>query len=209
MKPGQKILVLRYGNNIISDCIEKHQEVIKEYGYCWFGKIGTSPSTKIINALLAEDEPEIILYKKGKAHMCRLEEISDKKPDKGYPDYYQEYLYDQLIFPKVYFKLTSIEEIELKELDKCIVCSSLSHLMDTLNRSMSSFIFAMVPDPNAKAINVKEQTKGEKTKPTRKKKDLLDKNDCVYRKDGKCSNRSCISYQYECEHPSVCIKQKR
>lgn len=207
MKPGHKILVLRYGNNIVPDCIEKHHEVINEYGYCWFGKIGTSPSSKIINALLEEDEPEIILYKKGKAHLCSLMEVSDKEPIDGYPEYYKEYLYDQMIFPKIYFKLSSIKEIELNELDKCIVCSSRARLIDTLNRSMSSFIFAMVPDSDSKAVGT--ITVSKEGKYIKSNRELLDKNDCVYRKDGKCSNRRCINYQYECDRPSTCIKQKR
>ena len=38
IEEGQKVLILRYGKK--KDCIDKHLEVIKENGYCWFGKIG-------------------------------------------------------------------------------------------------------------------------------------------------------------------------
>ena len=44
LQQGQKLLVLRYGKQIIENCIELHQEIIEEIGYCWFGKLGTVPS---------------------------------------------------------------------------------------------------------------------------------------------------------------------
>ena len=209
MKPGQKILVLRYGNNIVPDCIGEHQKTIEQYGYCWFGKIGTSPSAKILNAVLAEEEPQVVLYVKAKAHICNLEAVTDKQPMEGCPEYYREYLFDQFIFPKIYFKLTGIEELPLSELGRCVVCSSKAPLLDTLNRSMSSFIFAELPDPDAKAPVPNEKANKTGSPVRKEKRPLLDKNDCVYRKDGKCTCRSCISYQYECERPSMCLKQKR
>ena len=40
------------------------------------------------------------------------------------------------------------------------------------------------------------------------KKVVLDKSSCMYKKNGKCANRSCINYEYECLRPRYCIKQR-
>lgn len=62
LRQGQKLLVLRYGKQIISNCIELHEEKIEDIGFCWFGKLGTIPSNKSIEAVLEEDDPAIVLY---------------------------------------------------------------------------------------------------------------------------------------------------
>ena len=37
----------------------------------------------------------------------------------------------------------------------------------------------------------------------------LTENDCVYRKAGKCGLKGFVNYQYECDRPANCIRQKR
>ena len=39
MNDKQQYLLLRYSISEVSDVIEKHQAVINEHGYCWFGKL--------------------------------------------------------------------------------------------------------------------------------------------------------------------------
>ena len=51
MVEGQKFLVVRFGTNIVEDCVNKHQEVIEQKGYCWFGKIGVVPSKKVLQSV--------------------------------------------------------------------------------------------------------------------------------------------------------------
>lgn len=205
MESGQKLIVIRYGDNIVPDCIAKHKEVIDEIGYCWFGKIGTAPAKKAITEVLSYDNPQIILYSRGSAFLCNLAETSYDKPTDGTPEYYNNYLYDKLIIPKIYFKFIAIEELNIIELTKMVVVSSRNNLVDTLNRSMSSFFFAEYGTSVNKTEKEKSVTVIEKTL---RKKEVKDPNGCKYKKDGKCSNKSCISYLYEFERPSMCLKQK-
>lgn len=90
---GKKFLVVRYGNNIISDCIEKHKEVLVKEGYCWFGKIGTIPSEKSIKQVLNSEENYVVLYTKGKVFLCTFVDYTANKPTSAYPNYYDEYLF--------------------------------------------------------------------------------------------------------------------
>ena len=60
LKNGQKTLIIRYGKK--GNCIEEHNSVIEEDGYCWFGKIGVVPSAKVVQAVLEEDNPIIPIF---------------------------------------------------------------------------------------------------------------------------------------------------
>lgn len=201
MKEGQRVLVLRYGKNIVPNCIEKHIEVVEKYGFCWFGKIGKSPSKTNIKAVLDEEHPMIILYAKGSAYQAELLGISYEKPTEAYPEYYEEYLYKQMLYPSAYFKITNIKRIDVGRLTEYRILSSGNDLLSTLQGSMNSFFVCCY----GKAIS----------KPVVKEKKVLEdktasKNpfDCKYKKDGICSNSRCISYKYQCERPSTCLKRK-
>lgn len=202
LQQGQKLLVLRYGKQIVADCIELHQKKIDEMGYCWFGKLGTVPSKKSINAMLNEDKPSVILYARGSAFICEVSEVAYNKPEKGYPEYYKTELFNKSAFPTVYFKLISIEPMNTKELEKFVVMSSGNTAMNTLMHSMTSFLFVSFGKTQAEVNKSKRINK----EPRREK---LTENDCKYRKEGKCGLKSCVNYQYECDRPANCIKQKR
>ncbi len=204
IQQGQKLLILRYGKQIVENCIELHQGVIEETGYCWFGKLGIVPSKTSIDAVLDEEKPAIILYARGSAFLCEISEVIYEKPDVGYPSYYKTELFDKLSYPTIYFKLVSIEPLNIDELEKFTVISSGNNVINTLLHSMSSFLFISY----GKTDVIKEET-NEKKKITAPKKEKLAENDCVYKKDGKCSLKSFVNYQYECERPSTCMKQKR
>lgn len=201
---GQKSVIIRYGTNIIPDCIEKHVETIKDNGYCWFGKIGVVPSKKVMDAVLAEDTPIIVLYSKGTAYIAALEEISQERPDKGYPEYYQAELFEKLIYPKSYYKFTSINKMKKEDMEKLRVVSSGSDAISTLNRSMSSFFYVEY----GKTILFVDRTERKQLK--KKNENIqLAVNDCVYKKDGKCNKKGFVSFQFECKRPSSCMGQKR
>ena len=196
---GQRVLIIRYGKK--KDCIEKHQEVLENIGYCWFGKIGVIPSAKVIKAIQDEDVPKIVLYSQGKSFVADMTEVSYEKPQEGYPAYYQTELFDETVFPKSYYKITSIKPLDGNDLDKLRIVSSGSRALDTLNRSMSSFFFAEFG--KARLVStIEKKTKRPKIKE-------IDINDCVYRKNGMCGRKGFINYGYECERPSGCAGQKR
>ena len=122
LQEGQKVLIIRYGKK--HDCIEKHSEVIKRLGYCWFGKIGVIPSKKAVSAIQSEEDPMIVLYSQGKGYLARVSEVVYEKPDEGYPEYYESELFDELVFPKSYFKITGIEALSSDKLAKLRIVSS-------------------------------------------------------------------------------------
>lgn len=202
LQQGQKLLVLRYGKQIIENCIELHKEIIEEIGYCWFGKLGTAPSKKSIDAVLEEDNASIILYARNSAFLCRICEVTYDKPEEGYPDYYNTELFEKCSYPTIYFKLTTLEQIDVNELEKFTVISSGNSAINTLMHSMSSFLFISYGKAEITKLELKE-------KPKKTKKEKLPENDCVYKKDGKCSLKSFVNYQYECNRPSTCMRQRR
>jgi len=208
MVDGQKFLVVRFGTNIVEDCVEKHQEVINDFGYCWFGKIGVGPSQKLLQSVFEEEEPTLVLYTRNQAYVCELIETTEDRPVEGYPSYYTESLFYAGRNPKIYFKIKSMKKWELSELSRCVVCSSGNSLIQTLNKSMSSFFFAEMPDLNGVRSNRLMSVKADKNTGS-EKKEKLDINNCFYRKDGKCSLKSFVNFQYDCTRPSTCIKQKR
>ncbi len=204
MEVGQRFLVVRFGTNIIANCIEEHQEVIRKNGYCWFGKIGVVPSKKALDDVLSRDNPIVMLYTRNHAYECSLSEVITEKPEEGYPDYYETELFEQGRYPKSYYKLTSIKEIPIGELSKYVVVSSKNELMNTLNKSMSSYFYAEYPNKEAVRNELSQ------VKPTvSQKKELLPVNDCKYQKEGRCTLKGFVNYQYECERPSTCMRQKR
>lgn len=207
IRKGDKFIVLRYGTGMY-DCIARHTEVINQFGYCWFGKIGIAPSEKVIHSKLNKERMYAILYCQGKAHLCEVIEVSTQKPEEGYPTYYDSFLFGRNINPKLYFKFGSIEPMKGSDLAKCVIMSSGKPLVETLSRSMASFFYAEYPEKRRVIEHTANNSKENSKKKGKEKNGVVDKHSCIYRKDGTCTNRKCISFQYECTRPSACIKQK-
>lgn len=197
----KKILILRYGTNIISDCMKLHQEVINSEGYCWFGKLGRAPSDKVIQQIMEDGEGYVVLYAREGAYGAKFTEVTDKKPLTAYPEYYNALLFDEGYIPTVYFKLLDLKPLATGELQNLAVSSSKNALVDTLNKSMNSFFCAEYKQG-------KEIIKSKKTDHKDEKKDKLVVEGCRYRENGKCNRRGFVNYQYECERPKLCIGQK-
>lgn len=197
LKRGQDILVLRYSTSVVDNCVEEHISIIKKLGYCWFGKVGNTPNDKMMSIILSYERPALLLYKKGKAYLCEMAGYTKNKPKEGYPSYYDE----EHILARCYFKLVSIEEANLEILEQLIVKSSKRTLRDIYSgHCTSSFHF----------VSYKEIIDSEPANSfIIEKREKLDKNDCIYRIDGMCSLKTCINYQYECDRPAFCSKQKR
>ena len=197
----KKILVLRYGTNIEKNCIRLHQEVLENKGSCWFGKLGRSPSEKVIKQVMNDDIGHVILYAREGAFLATFDKVIDTKPDDSYPEYYETLLYADGYIPSMYFRLLEIEPLESAALQELIVSSSKSQLIDTLYKSMNSFF--CVEYKNGKQTEVKKEvTKAEV------KKEISTPDGCIYRKDKKCHKKGFVNYQYECERPNLCVAQK-
>ena len=143
----------------------------------------------------------VILYSKGSAFSAELLDVSDEKPTEAYPEYYEEYLYQQMLYPSAYFKITNIRRMEVGELAKYRILSSGNDLLSTLYGSMNSFFVCCYGNVESKPSVKKKDTATDK---------VTSKNpfECKYKKDGICSNSRCINYKYECERPSTCLKRK-
>lgn len=203
---GQKILVLRYGTDLEKDCITKHKELIETKGYCWFGKIGIPPAMNSYVPVREEKRPTIVLYNRKGSFLCEFLDISYKRPVEGYPSYYKEKLFAKQVFPRCYLKLGSMSAISVDDLSKLYVVSSGNKVLDTLNKSMSSFLFASYGELSKEEA---DRIAKKKKMISNDKRPALPINDCLYRQEGICTLKSCISYQYECERPSTCMKQRR
>mgnify|MGYP001163092522 FL=1 len=83
----------------------------------------------------------LILYVRSLAYICEVSEVIYDKPNKGFPDYYQAELFNKLSFTTFYFKLISIEPLDINALGKFTVVSSGNTAINTLMHSMSSFLF--------------------------------------------------------------------
>ena len=154
--------------------------------------MGRIPSDKIINAVFKESAPTLVLYQKEASYLCRIEKIVTEIPQDGYPEYYKMLSKK----PTSYIKILSMKECSEDILKTSVVVSTGNYVLDTLYHSSLSFLLA---EYRCLQKNSKEYDETELLKP----------NDCRYRKSGRCSYRSCINYEYECDRPSACAKQKR
>ena len=211
IKERTRFIVLKYGTGI-NDCIQLHKNVISKYGYCWFGKIGVAPSENSIFHKLNEEELFAVLYRQGIIHLCRFDKISFDKPSGGYPVYYESYFFNRNITPSIYFRLLSIEEMDYSVFAKCVSLGSGNKLLDTVSRSMASFFYGILPDSTyVKPVKKEKRIENTDEKKIRSKvntKGKIVENSCKYSKDGICTCKSSVNYEYACERPSTCIKQK-
>lgn len=180
----QKFLLMRYSTTPQKDCIEQHKQVLKEYGCCWFGKIGSAPSERILNSVFHEENPTIVLYKKNAVFECTATEYSYEKPEHAYPAYYDQ----EGIMPTISFRLVSIEETQDNLLHNSIVCSTGNFAEDAVFHSRIPFMLCQYIDESAIPP--------------------LPENNCRYRKDGFCCCRTCVSYNCLCHSPQRCSKQR-
>ena len=195
---GQNLLLLRYSPSIRKDIIEQHQAIISELGYCWYGKLSGVTSDRIIHAITKTSCPMIMLYSKGKAFLCEFIEMTTEKPKNGYPEYYDT----EYIYPNCYFKLKSIDPIDLELLSHFYVRSSKRNLSEVFSKQcMSSSLFVAYEEILDLPTYVKPKDASVKH--------TLGKDECRYMKQGNCTLSNCINYGYKCERPSTCKKQKR
>ena len=184
MRDRQKYLLLRY-SDVERNCIDLHQEIIQQVGYCWFGKIGSVPSSKMLSEVFFEQSPVLVLYRKNASYICELEKYTLQTPNKGIPEYYNS----KGINPSIYFCLRSITQCDNSLFHTSIVMSTGAYVEDVIYRSRIPFMLCQYIDES--------------------KMPPLAEDDCRYQKDGFCTCRSCVNYDCLCERPKQCTKQRR
>ena len=198
---GNKILLLRYSDFNGVNTIDAHKKVIEQCGSCWWAKIGKQPQVSYLSDYLNQETKIILLYTAGSLHKCILDDVRRSRPNDKYPDYYNKDIFGKDNEPTVFFKLLSIERMELECLEDYVVSSSGKKVLEDLKKTISSYMF----------IQHKDLPLPPKPKPREKKikqVPVFDKFSCVYKKDGICSNSRCVNYKYQCERPQYCTRQK-
>ena len=135
-----KTIALRFGEHFAPECgtIAAHQEVIDQYGFVWYGKMGVPISEQIKKEILSNDKPKLLLIRSGKIerYWAFVAEIQRIMPDKRMiPEYYRNDV-DKF---KSWFKITCFEKAPKDVLLHCKVSSSGRPLSEVSKHSMSPY----------------------------------------------------------------------
>jgi hypothetical protein len=142
-------LVIRFSDTMfgVGDVVAEHNNLVKENGAVWFGKLGRPVSQARVNLLnkqLAQNTPTLLYLVKGNrkkysAYRANLLFVSREFPkDKALiPSYYKE---KKIIkFMKVWIKIGKIEAIDMTEMRKLKTINSVFPIAETLAISSSGY----------------------------------------------------------------------
>ena len=136
-----KTFSLRFVDNFAPEggTIKAHQDIIDEFGYAWFGKLGPAVSKEyIINTVLKNKKPRFLLIESGKMnrYWAYFQDFSvDTPASEKIPKYYRS---DFKKFNS-WFKITRIVKAEKDVMSKCKVISSGDLLTFSSKYSMSPY----------------------------------------------------------------------
>lgn len=144
IEKGKNLICLRFVNLGGFDCIEEHTKLINKIGYVWFAKIGNKPASKIIQKMMDDETPYLLLKDPQNAYVAEFIEFSEVEPSEGeYPEYYKTEISPSRKI-SVWFKLTSIKRVEdLMILNNVVLKSSRSPILETTKKSMASHFFTV------------------------------------------------------------------
>lgn len=142
-----KTVALRFADNFAPDAgtIAAHNEMIEKLGFVWYGKLGAAVSKKVIDEIMKNEKPRILLIHSGKAdrYWAYVGKIQHELPDRHQiPEYYRD---NAGIF-KTWFKVIRIEAAPSNVLSKCKVASSSRPLSEVSKSSMSPYFIINVED---------------------------------------------------------------
>lgn len=147
MKSKECTVALRFADTFapVEGTIQAHQNLINELGHVWYGKLGTSVSSKVASIILSNKVPRILLIHSGKVgrYWAYISKIQyDIPPRKEIPAYYRD---NAGVF-KTWFKVTKIEEASKGVLGLCTVVSSSRPLSEVSRSSMSPYFIINVEE---------------------------------------------------------------
>lgn len=142
-----KTVALRFADNFAPDegTIAAHIEVLDAKGFVWYGKLGSAVSKKVINEILSNNQPKILLIHSGKAsrYWAYVEKIQHETPELEFiPEYYR----DNVGNFKTWFKVIKFEKAPNSVLGSCIVASSQRPLSEVSRSSMSPYFIINVEE---------------------------------------------------------------
>lgn len=140
VKEQDLALVIRYSDLKGIKFIDKHLDEIDKYSFVWFGKIGAKPNSKVIKKLDDSKSKFLILNSIKECYFCTYSEVCYTIPEdsQGVPKYYYENFLDKGITFSILFKITSMIQMDKKNLDNFVVSSSANSLSNALKYSMSA-----------------------------------------------------------------------
>lgn len=142
-----KSIALRFSEKFspASGTIREHEKLIEQYGFVWYGKMGTAVSPGYIAEVLNNEEPRILLIHSGgiDRYWAYITEASSIQPERQYiPEYYRS-MADKFHF---WFKIVKITKADRDIMSRCIVSSSKSTLSNASKYSMSPYFKIDVPE---------------------------------------------------------------
>ena len=136
---------LRYFDKFAPECgtIQAHEEVIKEFGYVWYGKLGSAVSFTNTQTILNNEEPKILLIHSGKTdrYWAYITDIKREISEKQFvPEYYRHRTEDF----HTWFKVIKFEKADKDVMKRCFVKSSNKPLGEASKHSMSPYFIIRV-----------------------------------------------------------------
>lgn len=133
-------IALRFGENIAPECgnIKAHEDLISRYDEVWYGKFGSPLSNKVIDDILNNDDPKILLIQSGTSnrYWAHIKGISKEMPDlEKVPSYYHH----EKARVKTWFNVIEFEKADKDVMSKCTVASSGAVLSRASMHSMSPY----------------------------------------------------------------------
>ncbi len=135
-----KTIALRFADRFspTEGTIMAHQAMIDQYGFVWYGKMGKTVSSMILQEIIKNEHARILLIHSGKAdrYWAYIDMAQKEKPDEKYiPEYYRN---SASLF-RTWFRVIKIESAPRDVLAHCIVPSSGNTLSYTSKYSMSPY----------------------------------------------------------------------
>ena len=135
-----KTIALRFSENFSPEAgtIIAHQQLIGLLGYVWYGKLGAPISAMVIEEIMQNNDPKILLINSGKPdrYWAHIIEISRSLPPLNeIPEYYR----DMSGKFKCWFKVVNFEKAPREIMSRCIVASSNRSLSEASRYSMSPY----------------------------------------------------------------------
>ena len=135
-----RTVALRFAENFAPECgtIAAHEELIRELGHVWYGKLGAPVSSKAADQILKNDDPRILLIHSGGQDRWWLHIKAIQRsipPLDEIPAYYRNKAADF----GCWFKVGQFELAVKDVMSQCIVASSGKVLSSASRQSMSPY----------------------------------------------------------------------
>ena len=137
-----KTIALRFSNNFAPEIgtIAAHQEIIDRKGNVWYGKLGARISSKVVEAVMDNEQPKILLIHSGNVgrYWAKIDKVQyDVPPSDEIPEYYRAMASNF----KTWFRVVKFEDAPKNILSHCMVVSSGASLSQASKHSMSPYFF--------------------------------------------------------------------